>query len=130
MKTVNSLLNLIRENGKAGTVGTGAVIYRWFYDSERYVVDCAEDSKSWDQFDTSQDAPYFGVWVNPTDLMTLSYCEGDWSLVECSSVQQYNAEIQNMIECYDAGYICKAIGPEHTTTYVQDRNQFFIKVQK
>ena len=135
MKTINSILQLIRETG-AKSLYTNGFIYRlhWSLDGReqvtRYIVDCAEDGKNWDQFDTSQDASYFGTWVNPTELMILSFTEGDWALVICCDMDQYNAEIQSMIECYSPGRICTIMGSEGTTIYEQDRNEFFIKVRQ
>ena len=46
---------------------------------ERYHFDFGECSHhlGYAQVDTSQDAPYFGIWTNPTTLTTVSYIEGD-----------------------------------------------------
>src|SRR5438132_508470 len=75
-------------------------IRRAFLPSERYGVDFAEDFKAegWEQFDTDQDAHYFGVWVNRGRLQTLTYAEGDWTLVTCSDREHYNAEISDAIK--------------------------------
>jgi hypothetical protein len=106
----------------------GNTIHRMFFPAERYVVDFASDfCDGWEQFDTSQDAPYFGVWVNRRELLTLTYCEGDWSLVVCEDVQHYNAEVQDAIDFYEEGFIAKAIDDDgKMTTYVQDRSKFLV----
>jgi hypothetical protein len=108
-------------------------IYRLFMDGERYQVDLADDFQSggWAQFDTDQDAPYFGVWVNKTKLQTLTYAEGDWVLVECQDAEHYDAEIASMIEFYAEGHIAKALDDNgQWTMYRQDRKEFFINPPK
>ena len=107
----------------------GNTVHRMFLPSERYVVDFAEDFKSgwWEQFDTDQDAPYFGVWVSIGQWVTLTYAEGDWTLVRCPDIAHYNAEIANMIRFYGEGRIALAIGADGSaTTYRQDRSKFII----
>jgi hypothetical protein len=108
----------------------GNNIFRMFMSSERYVIDFADDFKSsgWQQFDTDQDAHYFGVWVNPSEWRTLTYAEGDWTLVECGSVESYNAEIQNCIQFYGEGFEFKTIDSDGITEYRQDRSRFLIPV--
>lgn len=69
-------------------------IYGMFFPSERYLIDFAEDfhSEGWKQYDTWQDAPYFGVWTNKTLRCILTYAEGDWSLVKCDTDEAYLME--------------------------------------
>ena len=100
-----------------------------FWDHERYHVDFADDFKEegWEQFDTDQDAHYFGVWVNKSKLMTLTYAEGDWTLRVCKDKDTYNKEIEDCIKFYDEGSICTTIGDEGVTVYTQNRQQFLIK---
>ncbi len=45
----------------------------------RYVYDMNHCSiaEGWAQVDTSQDAGYFGTWINPARRETVCYCEGD-----------------------------------------------------
>jgi|GEM_PF-2579028 len=113
----------------------GRKIQRAFLDSyhneeERYVIDFADNraKEGWLQFDTRQDAPYYGVWVNPIKLQTLNYAEGDWSLVTCDGKENYNREIQSMIDFHDEGKICTVITENGSSTvYRQDRNKFFIE---
>ncbi len=111
------------------TLPSGATEWQAFDDSERYEIDFAPDGKNWDQFDTDQDAPYFGIWVNPTDLQTLRYAEGDWSFIQCENYEQYNREIDSMIEFYKQGRIATVIDNEArtATTLVQDRTKFLIE---
>lgn len=107
----------------------GCAIYTRFFSSERYGIDFADDftSEGWLQFDTDQDAPYFGVWVNPRLFLTLTYAEGDWSLVECPDRERYNRVINTMIEFYGEGFVAIAIDidAKTKTTYRQDRTEFY-----
>jgi hypothetical protein len=100
-----------------------------FFPSERYAVDFADDftSEGWEQFDTDQDAHYFGVWVNKTKFLTLTYAEGDWTLVECPDAAHYNAEIEDAITFYGEGFIAKAYDMDGTKTiFRQEREKFLI----
>ena len=100
--SVAKIVKRLRRTGEPSTTEHGSPIYRAFRDSERYEVDFAPDftPEGWLQFDTSSDAHYFGVWVNPHTLETLTYAEGDWSLVDAPNAEAYNAEIRSMIEFY------------------------------
>jgi len=106
----------------------GQRIYRGFWSTERYVVDFADDRAGWLQFDTNQDASYFGVWVNRRTLQSLSYAEGDWSLTEFDSVLSFNEELDTMCSFYDEGYAFKSIDfdTKTITTHRQDRLEFYI----
>jgi hypothetical protein len=106
----------------------GNAVHRHFYPSDRYIADCDEHHGDWAQFDTDQDASYFGVWVDPAHLRTLTYAEGDWTLVTCPDKDHYNAEIQNMLEFYGEGFIAIGIDSKtgDATRFVQDRSKFLI----
>lgn len=67
----------------------------------RYFYDLRCD-QSWKQFDTDQDASYFGVWVNLAERMTFTYCEGDRTLVVCPSVETFRSELKDAEEFYGA----------------------------
>lgn len=104
----------------------GNAVYDRFFPSERYSVDFADNfcSEGWLQFDTDQDAHYFGVWLNPRLRVSLSYAEGDWTLVECPTRDSYLAEVQHMIEFYGEGQVATVIGAEGVVTVSQDRSEF------
>lgn len=129
MKSVNGLCgNILKYGGDAAIDNErGNRVCRWFRPADRYEVDFADDFnvEGWLQFDTDQDASYFGVWVNPRDFRTLTYAEGDWTLVECPTKESYLEEIRDAIRFYGEGFIAKAIaGSGEVEIFRQDRNQF------
>lgn len=109
MKSVLEFCGKIRVHGRrdAEPNARGNTIYRIHHGSDRYPVDFCGTFKEegWEQFDTHQDAHYFGVWVNKLYLMTLSYCEGDWCLVDCPTEAHYFAEVRDAIAFYGEGKI-------------------------
>lgn len=70
----------------------------WF-SSERYAFDSSSEYKNgWRQYDSKQDAWYYGVWYNPQTLQTLTYAEGDIHLVTCETWDKFKEEMVNMDE--------------------------------
>ena len=130
MKHVQTIIDMIRRNDpKTESNQRGNLMTCAFWSAERYAVDFADDftSEGWEQFDTDQDAAYFGVWVNRTKRLVLTYAEGDWYIVDCANDERYNAEIKSLIEFYSEGYEFKTIDRDGTpTTYCQDREKFYI----
>ena len=131
MKSVNAFCERIKNADAASKNGQENDVFRAFLPSERYIIDFADDftTEGWLQFDTDQDAEYFGVWVNPSTLQTLTYAEGDWTLVCCQDVEHYNAEVRDAINFYGEGYVAKGFDPANNsmTIWVQDREEFLIK---
>ena len=131
MKSVMKFCEGLRRVGKLdeGANKYGNSVWRCFADSERYLIDFAEEftAEGWKQFDTDQDAAYFGCWVNPSRCLTLTYAEGDWTLVDCPSADTYNAEVRRWIEFYGEGRESLVIDTDGTATeFRQDRtSQFF-----
>lgn len=100
---------------------------RWteFDQSERYEIDFADDFEGWAQYDTSQDAPYFGVWVHRADRSVLTYAEGDWSLETFANDATYCAEIYRLNAFYGAGFIAVTIDEfGESSAMRQDRAEF------
>ena len=80
----------------------GNAIASFYADAERYVFDfelCTPDD-GWQQYDTAQDAWYFGVWVNVKRRQTLTYAEGDVMLVTCPDDACLKAELDDAAEVY------------------------------
>jgi hypothetical protein len=68
---------------------------REFAPADRYRYDFGPCSyeRGFAQIDTAQDAPYFGTWCSPSRLMIVSYCEGDVTIQECESAEEFAAEL-------------------------------------
>jgi hypothetical protein len=130
LMSVNEKIETLFAESDTETNERGNELKRGFtLHSERYEIDFADGfaAEGWLQFDTSQDAWYFGVWVNPTTFQTLNYAEGDWTLCTCPDADHYNEEIQSAIDFYDEGYEAKAIDDNGgVTIYRQDRQKFLI----
>jgi hypothetical protein len=136
--TVAKVVEYLKANGErdAQPNPRGNAVYRTNLPEDRYVIDFAPDftPEGWQQFDTDQDAHYFGVWVNKAKRLTLTYAEGDWVLVECPTAETYRAEILGMCEFFGEGMIAKTIEsdrgkgiPDLVTTYRQDRAAMFLE---
>ena len=71
---------------------------------ERYYFDFGECSHhlGYAQVDTSQDAPYFGIWTNPHTLTTVSYIEGDVYRDIAESVDEYVEFVRKLKSDYEA----------------------------
>lgn len=124
--TTKQIVERIRTHGTrdAELNERGNTITRHHRDDERYVVDFAPDftAEGWEQFDTDQDAHYFGVWINHRQRLTLTYAEGDWTLVECPAADTYRAELDDCCRFYGEGKIATTIDTDGTVTvFRQDR---------
>lgn len=69
-----------------------------FAPADRYLYDfgLCSSANGFAQVDTSQDASYFGTWANPTLLVIFSYCEGDTTMHECESAEEFAAELRRI----------------------------------
>jgi hypothetical protein len=109
----------------------GNAIYRDFEADRKLGIHRGEDRyyydfealKGWRQFDTSQDAWYFGVWVNICERMTFTYAEGDRTLVICPTLESFKAELANAAEFYGPPPAAvRAIGQDGSVTeYIDSR---------
>lgn len=77
-------------------------VYSGSFHASRYPFDFEHCSSKdgWRQFDTEQDAAYFGVWVHMVERLTFTYAEGDIYLVTCDSAESFKAELRHMTEFY------------------------------
>jgi hypothetical protein len=69
-----------------------------FCPADRYLYDfrvCTYE-KGWAQIDTRQDASYYGTWTNPERREIFSYCEGDTTLVQCDTDDEYRQAVQEL----------------------------------
>ena len=73
-----------------------------FHPGDRYQYDfgpCSSE-KGWKQYDTSQDASYFGIWVHIEKRWIFSYTEGDTCLTKCATLESFRAELKHMAKYY------------------------------
>jgi len=84
---------------KTRTKDTGAVLEHYFWsEGERYLFDfrvCTSE-RGWVQYDTSQDAWYYGVWVHVADREIVNYCEGDLYVTRCPDEASFQAELRDL----------------------------------
>lgn len=73
----SKIFYLFIKNEKMETMKDGCLRFTSFANIGRYFFDFNMDTSQWIQLDTEQDASYFGNWVIPALLTTVSYVEGD-----------------------------------------------------
>ena len=70
-------------------------------DGSRYRYDASLTADAgWQQYDTDQDAWYFGVWVNLKTLQTFTYAEGDTAMVTVTTEEEMKQELLDVEEFY------------------------------
>lgn len=86
--------------------------------ADRYIFDFGEcnPESGWKQFDTDEDASYFGVWVHPERLETLTFAEGDITRVFCADEAGYRGEIEDLYACYNRAPAFRSISEDGTLT--------------
>lgn len=95
---------------------------------ERYLFDfeICTAALGWKQYDTDQDAWYYGIWVHPEKRQIVSYTEGDITIVDCPTEESYHAELAAMAEFHGdpppavIGFQCKD-GKIIQTNYYDER---------
>ena len=83
-------------------------------DGDRYHFDygkCSYDN-GFAQMDTSQDAPYFGMWTNPNTREIVSYCEGDVTELTAETNDEYVKAIRESAKFYSDFRIDASMHPE------------------
>jgi hypothetical protein len=77
-------------------------VERCFAPADRYAFDFRHCSSAngWAQLDTSQDASYFGNWLNPVTRQLVSYCEGDVTVTTCATDGAFVAEVHRVCAFY------------------------------
>lgn len=73
-----------------------------FAPADRYLYDfkVCTTQKGWAQFDTAQDASYFGNWINPTRREWFSYTEGDTTLIRCATDEEFTTYVRETFQWY------------------------------
>jgi len=87
---------------------------RFLENVDRYAFDfgACSTKKGFAQVDTGQDAWYFGMWANPNTFRIVTYAEGDMTLRECDSPEEFVTTIRSIIQSMDdLGHGFKGIDP-------------------
>ena len=73
-----------------------------FCNSDRYVFDFnyCNSKKGFAQLDTTEDASYFGNWINFKSLELISYCEGDITINKCDDKEEFKKELLRTVTWY------------------------------
>jgi tRNA G10 N-methylase Trm11 len=74
-----------------------------FFESiDRYAFDfdMCKPSKGFAQLDTSEDASYYGNWVNFKDYKIVSYCEGDITIETCENKEEFKELLKKTVDFY------------------------------
>ncbi|EHA1069099.1 hypothetical protein I8Y05_004258 [Aeromonas hydrophila] len=87
---------------------TGCRIERGSHQVDRYYYDLTLLAQGWQQYDTEEDAWYFGIWINTETLETFTYAEGDTSHVIAPNVEAFRAELARLYQCHPQApaFIC------------------------
>lgn len=107
---------------EVSTTERGDPVHRWFLPGDRYRYDEKLLPLGWKQWDTDQDAPYFGIWVHPTKYQVVTYAEGDVSQTFCETAARFRAELRAMERFYGPKPCCAvSIDAEGAVTHYYDQ---------
>lgn len=75
-------------------------------DGSRYALDfgACDYKRGFAQMDTDQDAGYFGQWANPTRLVVVCYAEGDLTVSECETGEEFVGLVRRIAEFHGEGF--------------------------
>jgi hypothetical protein len=86
---------------KSTEVGDGIThIHCHEFDGSRYRYDDTLGGLGFRQYDTDQDAWYFGVWVNISQRIIFTYAEGDTTETRCDNPVVFVNELMRLREFY------------------------------
>lgn len=91
-------------------------------DGDRYIFDwrfCNRE-RGFAQIDTKEDASYYGNWANPIDLKSVHYVEGDLTVYECETRQEFVQHLRDFFDSLDRmGYGPVRIDPLMDTKIIE-----------
>ncbi len=95
-------------------------------EGNRYVMDrylIFSRRPGWHQFDTENDAWYFGTWVNPKSWQVVTYAEGDLSLDQYLTADDMRKEMDDLAEFYgEQPPAWIVLDMDGTRTEIRDQN--------
>ena len=107
------LLRRVKKAHKAGRIQleltvTGCRIDRGSHQADRYYYDRTLLARGWQQYNTEEDAWYFGIWIHTEKLETFTYAEGDTSHVIAPNVEAFRAELARLYQYHPQApaFIC------------------------
>jgi len=111
------LLRRVKKANKTGCIPfeltvTGCRLDRSSHQADRYYYDRTLLAQGWQQYDTEEDAWYFGIWINPEKLETFTYAEGDTSHVIAPNVEAFRAELDRLYQYHPQAPAFISIDPE------------------
>ena len=77
-------------------------IQKSFANCDRFIFDFnyCHFKKGYAQLDTTEDAHYFGNWVNFKSLELITYCEGDLTVIKCDDVKEFKEQLLKVVSWY------------------------------
>lgn len=92
------LLHRVKKAHKAGRIPlaltvTDCRIDRGSHRADRYYYDRTLLAQGWQQYDTEEDAWYFGIWIHTEKLEAFTYTEGDTCHVIAPHVETFRNEL-------------------------------------
>ncbi|WP_323943747.1 hypothetical protein [Aeromonas hydrophila] len=111
------LLCRVKKAHKAGRIPfeltvTGCRIDRGSHQADRYYYDRTLLAQGWQQYDTEEDAWYFGIWTHTEKLETFTYAEGDTSHVIAPNVEAFRAELARLYQYHPQAPAFISIDPQ------------------
>lgn len=114
MSTNDSGVTTLYDEKADAALGLPRGTSRYFYDLELL-------KRGWRQYDTDQDAAYFGVWVHPQKMEIMTYAEDDRSFSRAATQDAFKCELERMEEFYGPtppAFV--AFGADGTVTHYMD----------
>ena len=77
-------------------------IQKSFANCDRFIFDFnyCHFKKGYAQLDTTEDAHYFGNWVNFKSLELITYCEGDLTVIKCENIEEFKNQLLKVVSWY------------------------------
>jgi len=98
------------------TTEHGVTVYENQLGENRYEFDslCTAES-GWQQFDTKEDASWFGIWAHKEEHLVVIYAEGDAEVHQFPDENAWKAQLKTMREQYGP--------PPHQATIIDTENR-------
>jgi len=65
-------------------------------DRYRFDFDLCRSERGWKQWDTEQDASYFGIWVHVERRQVVVFAEGDVTVITFPDIEHFKSELASM----------------------------------